>query len=89
MRLQDDGFGLCSVGIPDGGADDVSHLVAVYSKFCLGDLNGNDIIDPGDLAVLLGAWGPRFGHPADFDGDGHVNAVDLATLLGNWGPCQP
>ena len=39
-----------------------------------------------DLAVLLGAWGPNPGHPADFNGDDIVNAADLALLLGNWGP---
>ena len=55
---------------------------------CLADLDGNGVVDPIDLATLLGGWGPNPGHPADFDGDGIVGPIDLATLLGNWGPCE-
>ena len=44
-------------------------------------------VDATDLAMLLGAWGPNPGHPADFNGDGQVDAEDLATILAAWGPC--
>ncbi len=54
---------------------------------CVGDVDGNGVVDAADLAVLLGAWGPNPGHPADFDGDGDINAADLAVLIGAWGPC--
>ena len=55
---------------------------------CLADIANNDgIVDVGDLAILLGAWGPNPGHPADITGDGDVDADDLALLLGAWGPC--
>ena len=54
---------------------------------CLGDIDGNGVVDAADLAMLLGAWGPNPGHPADFDGDGDVDAADLAGLLGAWGSC--
>lgn len=53
---------------------------------CVGDLNGNDMIDAGDLGVLLGAWG-NAGGAADLNSDGTVDAADLATLLGAWGAC--
>ncbi len=53
---------------------------------CVADLDGDGDVDSGDLAILLGNWGPNAGHPADFNGDGMVNAADLAVLLGTWGP---
>lgn len=59
---------------------------------CVGDLApaaGNCTVNASDLAILLGAWGPNPGHPADLNGSGTVNASDLALLLGNWGPCDP
>ncbi len=54
---------------------------------CVGDVDGNGVVDASDLAILLGSWGPNPGHPADFDGDGNVDEADLAVLLGAWGPC--
>lgn len=48
----------------------------------LGDLNGDDVVDASDLAILLGAWGSA--GPGDLDGDGFVTASDLAVLLGAW-----
>ncbi len=54
----------------------------------LGDLNNDGSVDPFDLALLLGSWGPcpdEAPCPADLDGDGFINAFDLAILLGNWG----
>lgn len=52
------------------------------------DLNGDGRVGPGDLAILLGSWGPcgDCGNcSADLDGDCTVGAADLAMLLGNWG----
>ena len=54
---------------------------------CVADLEGDGDVDSGDLAVLLGNWGPNAGPAADINGDGMVNAADLAVLLGTWGPC--
>jgi len=51
----------------------------------LGDLDGNGIVDAGDLAVLLAAWGPCTACcPADYNGDGMVDSTDLAVLLASW-----
>ena len=55
---------------------------------CSADLDGDGVVGPGDLAELLGAWGPCEACPADFDGNGLVGPDDLAELLGTWGPCQ-
>ena len=52
---------------------------------CVGDLDGDGIVDVNDILVLIG----QFGGPGtgDFDGDGLVDADDLLTILGQWGPC--
>lgn len=51
---------------------------------CLGgDLDGDGIIGPIDLALLLGAWGGS--GDADLDGSGTVGPEDLGILLGQWG----
>ena len=54
---------------------------------CPWDLNGDGVVGPFDLAVVLGNWGPCKGCPADLDGNSQVGPFDLALLLGNWGPC--
>ncbi len=55
---------------------------------CAADLNRDGMINPADLAQLLGSWGACPGCPSDLNGDGVINAVDLAQLLGSWGPCR-
>ena len=53
-----------------------------------GDLDGDGDVDPADLVLLLGAWGPCddcANCPADLDGDCIVGTPDLIVLLGNWG----
>jgi len=52
---------------------------------CPGNLNGDQVVDGADLAVLLGQWGTSGN--ADLNGDGTVNGADLALLLGAWGAC--
>jgi len=53
---------------------------------CVGDLNGDGVVDGADLGILLAAWGS--GDPlADLNGDRLVDGADLGTLLAAWGPC--
>ncbi len=63
-------------------------VVLVYRP-CIVNFDGNGTVDAGDIAILLGAWGPSTscGGPdaPDIDMDGDVDAADLATLLGFWG----
>ncbi len=52
------------------------------------DLNGDGVVDSGDLVILLASWGPCADCkdcPPDFDNDCNVGTADLLTLLGNWG----
>lgn len=45
------------------------------------DLNSDGIVDGGDLAIALGAWGTA---DADLNCDGTTDGGDLAVLLGDW-----
>ncbi len=53
---------------------------------CLGDLNGDGLVDAADLAILLGEWG-QTGPLGDLSFNELVDAEDLALLLGAWGAC--
>jgi hypothetical protein len=63
-------------------------VMAADCPDCQGDLNGDGVVDGGDLLMLLAAWGEAPGHPADFNGDGVVDGGDLLILLAAWGPCK-
>lgn len=63
-------------GIPDDCGNDV----------CPGDLDGDGIVDGGDLTDLLARWGES-DPDADLDGNGTVDGADLNALLGAWGAC--
>ncbi len=54
---------------------------------CRPDLNGDAIVGPTDLSILVISWGPNPGHPADFNDDDEVDPTDLSILLIAWGPC--
>ena len=64
---------------------------------CPADLNGDGMVGPWDLALVLGYWGPC-GSPcvpgvpfngcaSDMTGDCAVGPLDLALILGGWGTC--
>ncbi|MDZ4828598.1 MAG: SdiA-regulated domain-containing protein [Phycisphaerae bacterium] len=78
---------------PDGTIYVVGETPALYvlkpiaARACPADLNGDDLVNGADLAILLGAWGPCVGCAADVDGNGDVNGADLAIVLGAWGGC--
>jgi hypothetical protein len=54
--------------------------------FMPGDVDGNGVVDGGDLGILLSAWGPCDGCAADLNGDGTVDGADLGQLLTAWTP---
>jgi hypothetical protein len=55
--------------------------------FCLGDVNGDGLVDGVDLSSLLGNWNTT--NPSvDFNSNGLVEGGDLAILLGEWGSCD-
>ncbi|UCG56738.1 MAG: lamin tail domain-containing protein [Phycisphaerales bacterium] len=50
----------------------------------IGDLNGDCIVNFGDLWTLADQWLDPSGGPADLDGVNGVNEADFALLAGNW-----
>jgi len=53
---------------------------------CIADFDNSGVVDSGDLAVLLAAWGTMDAQ-ANLDGSGVVDSGDLAVLLAAWGDC--
>ncbi len=49
----------------------------------IADLDGNGVVNAGDAAILLAAFG-SFGGPADLNRDGIVNGFDLGLLIADW-----
>lgn len=47
-----------------------------------GDINGDDLVNGSDLALVLGNWGGT--GIGDLDCDGTVSGTDIAIVLGNW-----
>jgi hypothetical protein len=57
---------------------------------CVGDTNGDNLVNFSDLNTVLGAFGQSgAGLPGDVNGDGQVNFGDLNTILSNFGNTCP
>jgi len=54
---------------------------------CVGDLNGDGVVDAADEAILMFNMGHACS-PADLDGDGTVDNDDLTILQANFGACD-
>jgi hypothetical protein len=67
--------------------DGVSAIVVAELPGCLGDINGDGVVDGLDLLILLSAWGQCFNCDADLNDDGVVDGLDLLILLSAWGVC--
>ncbi len=52
---------------------------------CVGDLNGDGVVNGADLGELLSNWGNA--GAGDLNGDGSVGGADLGELLSAWGAC--
>jgi len=64
-----------------------SSASAIAGQSCVGDLNGDGVVNGADLGALLDAWGQS--GPGDLNGDGVVDGADLGILLSAWGVCPP
>jgi hypothetical protein len=59
------------------------------SASCDADLNGDGIVNVGDLLQVIGAWGPcSISCPEDIDGDGTVGVSDVLSIIADWGACN-
>ncbi len=66
-------------------AGDQFFTVGTATNNCVGDIDGNHLVDGSDLGQLLGSWGQS--GATDLTGDGTTDGADLGTLLGAWGIC--
>lgn len=58
---------------------------------CLGDVNGDQVVDVADMLAVLGSWGqcrPVGACPGDLNSDGMVDVSDLLMVLSTWGACD-
>jgi hypothetical protein len=83
-------------GLVGGGGgvhfDDASISFSAAPVFCLGDANGDDAVNFGDITTVLANFGstsaPGSAAPGDANNDGSVNFTDITTVLANFGnPC--
>ena len=74
---------LATGSLVEAGVDDFKIINVDCAAAIPGDINGDGLVNAGDLAALLGSWGATSG-PADINGDGIVDATDLAILVSNW-----
>jgi len=74
-------LGLFRPGTPGS----VAFPAPVPTGGCVGDLNGDGVVDGADLGSLLGGWGQD--GAGDLNGDGVIDGADLGILLGAWGSC--
>jgi formylglycine-generating enzyme required for sulfatase activity len=75
------------VGLVLVGPVALAVAAAAGAQDCVGDLNGDHVIDGADLGQLLAVWGPCESCSADTNANGVVDGLDLGVLLGNWGEC--
>ena len=59
-------------------------IVCDDSEECPSDVNGDQIVDGADLALLLAAWNTD---GFDLNDDGNTDGADLSLLLIAWGLC--
>lgn len=74
--------------VVDGLSDDVNANGIPDECECIGDIDGDGVIDAADVALLVANWGAAVGGVLDLDGSGIVDGADVSLALGRWGPCR-
>ncbi|RMF76830.1 MAG: hypothetical protein D6744_12000 [Planctomycetota bacterium] len=84
-NLLDDNIDMLDfVDCPDAPACIRDRALGTLCLPCEGDVNGDDVVDLTDLAILLANFDIPFGatrNQGDLDGDGDIDLTDLAILL--------
>ena len=80
---------LLRAGMMVPGDEDGNFIPDACDIPCIGNLNGDDLVNSEDLGLLLAAWATECpkGCPEDINEDGLVDSADLGLVLGYWGPC--
>lgn len=86
VRLRFIASDLGTGSVVEAAVDAVSVETYDCTLSCFGDLNGDLVVDFGDLNLLLGNYGSfGAGLTGDLNGDGDVDFDDLNSLLGVYG----
>jgi len=84
-------FNLCGFGV--SGDLVIRMLINPMGEpqVCLGDINGDGVVDTADLGLLISVFGeaPPFLPEADLNDDGVADTADLGLLIGNFGTVCP
>ena len=85
--LDGDGIADVAVTITTGPplGNGVAFLLGIAASGCAEDLDASGVVDAGDLAIILSAWGKCRGCASDLDKNGVVDAADLSRILSAWG----
>lgn len=80
---------LCPPWDWDGdGLPDACDPCPYEPEYCA-DLNGDYVVDGGDLGIMIAAWGPCAACATDLNGDGAVDGADMGLMLCHWGYAGP
>ena len=69
-----------------GTASAALALTVAQPSQCVGDLNGDNVVDTSDVSLLLLYWGEPSAY--DFDGSGLTDSGDMSIVLLSFGPCE-
>lgn len=70
------------------GACSTPTPLTAQATTCLGDVNGDNVINGADISILLREWGrdcARETCQGDINGDGRINVLDLSIQIARWG----
>ncbi|MDG2199981.1 MAG: FG-GAP-like repeat-containing protein [Phycisphaerales bacterium] len=70
-----------------GGRGLASTLGVYDNPRCVGDTDGDQVVDVSDLLDVISNWGACNGCTCDFNLDGMVDVMDLLEVIGSWGLC--
>ena len=72
----------------DASQADVEAAIESFdpSPPCVGDFDGNGVVDGADFGIMLAAFGTKVVE-LDLDADGIVAGGDVGLLLASWGVC--
>ena len=96
IALSDEGMLYIFVDLRDGQGNDLNSNPSfgtpqAFLRFdvtpaCLGDANGNGVVDIDDLVLVITNWN-NAGGPGDVNNDNIVNIDDLVEVIVHWGGC--
>jgi hypothetical protein len=69
-----------------GNHDIIYWEYTLFAPVCIGDFDGDGVVDGADLGTLLANWDSDLAL-FDLNGDDVVDGIDIGLLLAQWGVC--